>query len=50
MCHVCVYVWQEHQVRATDATEYLANLGLYGALVSGVQCALLDRPEPSPYP
>ena len=47
---MCVYVWQEHQVRATDATEYLANLGLYGALVSGVQCALLDRPQPSPYP
>jgi len=37
-------VWQEHQVRATDATEYLANLGLYGALVSGVQCAILERP------
>jgi len=37
-------VWQEHQVRATDATEYLANLGFYGALVSGVQCAVLERP------
>ena len=36
--------WQEHQVRATDATEYLANLGFYGALVSGVQCAVLERP------
>ena len=41
--HTCIrayayaYVWQEHQVRATDATEYLANLGLYGAIVSGVQ-------------
>lgn len=37
-------VWQEHQVRATDGTEYLANLGFYGALVSGVQCAMLERP------
>ena len=35
--------WQEQQVRATDGTEYLAHLGCYGVLVSGVQCALLER-------
>ena len=39
-----VHVWQEHQVRATDAREYLASLGLYGAIVSGVQCVALERP------
>ena len=31
-------------MRATDAREYLASLGLYGALVSGVQCVALERP------
>ena len=39
-----IHVGQEHQVRATDAREYLANLGLYGAIVSGVQCVALEWP------
>ena len=30
-------------MRATDAREYLASLGLYGALVSGVQCVAIER-------